>query len=224
MPSKDSSLGLPLFLRSMRDALMLFIICILCIIPALIIGSSEDSQCIPTDGNKQCSSHLNDGKPTLRMIRDEELAKYTGATEGSRIWISILGEVYDVTGGEEYYGQDNSYHVFAGRDATPCFVTGVFTEEGSKNDINKVPAKDLVAIEEWKTFYDDHETYFKVGVLEGAYYDSEGNPTPILRNTWRRTEIGKMEQRKIQAERAAKRKKKLEERKAKKKLKRQNSI
>ena len=71
---------------------------------------------------------------------------------------------------------------------------------------------------------DGNETYFKVGVLEGVYYDSEGNPTPILRNTWRRTEIVKMEQRKIQAERAAKRKKKLEERKAKKKLKRQNSI
>ena len=55
-----------------------------------------------------------------------------------------------------------------------------------------------------------------MGLLEGLYYDEKGEPTELLRNTWRRLEIGEIEAAKIREERAAIRKKKLAERKAKK--------
>lgn len=77
----------------------------------------------------------------------------------------------------------------------------------------------MVAINEWKTFYADHDIYFHVGVLSGVYYDEEGKPTPTLENTLKRIEVGKVEAEKQRAERAAIRAQKLKEREAKKKAK-----
>mmetsp|Transcript_19563 Transcript_19563/g.24666 ORF Transcript_19563/g.24666 Transcript_19563/m.24666 type:complete len:100 (-) Transcript_19563:138-437(-) len=35
-------------------------------------------------------------------------------------------------------------------------------------------------MEQWRDFYEQHETYKFLGVLEGDYYDSEGKETPDL--------------------------------------------
>ncbi len=40
--------------------------------------------------------------------------------------------------------------------------------------------KEIKAMVEWQTFYEDHESYKFVGVLEGDFYDSEGRPTQYL--------------------------------------------
>ena len=35
-------------------------------------------------------------------------------------------------------------------------------------------------MEEWRAFYEDHETYVFVGNLDGDFYDSKGHPTQYL--------------------------------------------
>ena len=50
----------------------------------------------------------------------------TGDDGGTELWLSILGEVYDVSEGTEYYAPGKSYGAFAGRDASVPFVTGKF--------------------------------------------------------------------------------------------------
>lgn len=52
----------------------------------------------------------------------------------SLIWLSILGKVYDVTEGKEYYGPGQSYNSLTAADTTVPFVSGTFTPEEAKKD------------------------------------------------------------------------------------------
>ena len=40
--------------------------------------------------------------------------------------LALLGVVYDVSRGKEYYGPGGGYSFFAGRDASRAYVTGKF--------------------------------------------------------------------------------------------------
>jgi hypothetical protein len=53
-----------------------------------------------------------------RVWRQEELQADT------RLLLSLLGHVFDVAGGEEFYGPGEHYRGFVGRDASRAFVTG----------------------------------------------------------------------------------------------------
>ena len=50
------------------------------------------------------------------------------------IWLSILGKVYDVTEGTEYYGPGQSYNSLTAADTSVPFVSGTFTPEEAKKD------------------------------------------------------------------------------------------
>ncbi|XP_022198922.1 neuferricin [Nilaparvata lugens] len=105
----------------------------------------------------------------------EELRKFSGTEDEKRLYLSILGEVFDVTKGQEYYAPGKGYHGFVGKDGSRAFVTGKFTEEGLVDDVLDLSHSDLVSLREWMKFY--HETYKFKGKLIGRYYDEEGKPT-----------------------------------------------
>jgi predicted heme/steroid binding protein len=116
----------------------------------------------------------------VRRTEGELLGK-TGK-DGGDIWISIMGEVYDVTSGRDFYGEGGPYSVFSGRDGSVPFITGVFTpEEAKKSLIDTLSAAQLVSLEQWRTFYADNEKYPLIGLLEGSLYDKDGNPTEELK-------------------------------------------
>lgn len=52
---------------------------------------------------------------------------------------------------------------------------GDFTEKGLIESIEGLDPIQVLDIKEWNDFY--HKDYTFIGVLEGEYYDSEGNPT-----------------------------------------------
>ena len=92
--------------------------------------------------------------------------------------MSILGQVYDVSAGPEYYSSGSSYHIFAGRDATVPFITGNFTEEEASKSTEELTAQQLYVMEqEWAQFYAKDERYHFVGYLCCRYYNEEGLPT-----------------------------------------------
>ena len=88
--------------------------------------------------------------------------------------------MFDVTEGKEYYGEGSGYSIFAAQDASPCFASGKFNEEGAKEDIEQFDAEQISAVEHWKKFYEETDKYHFVGLLDGLYYDENGEPTPKL--------------------------------------------
>lgn len=102
----------------------------------------------------------------------------TGEDGGKELWLSIFGQVYDVSKGPEYYAPKSGYHIFAGRDGSIPFITGNFTEEECKKHSDELTAAQLYALDhDWAKFYEKEEKYPFVGFLCCRYYDENGLPT-----------------------------------------------
>ena len=114
----------------------------------------------------------------LTLFTEDELAKHDGSDPSLPIYIVVLGRVYDVEKGRKHYAPESGYNVFAGRDSTPSFVTGVFSREEATDDVSALSPEEMMGVKDWMDFYRKDYTY--VGRLVGRYYDSHGEPTPAL--------------------------------------------
>jgi Cytochrome b5-like Heme/Steroid binding domain len=154
----------------------------------------------------------------VRVISKQELALHNGK-DAPELWLSILGEVYDVTKGSQYYGAGASYSVFVGRDGSAAFVTGNFTPEGAESAlVDALTDNQLYQLDTWKDFYAKEDKYPFVGVLHGEFYDADGHPTAELERVRKASAEGKIlqeERNKKIKERVAQAKKEREEKKKK---------
>lgn len=142
----------------------------------------------------------------------------------SLIWLSILGKVYDVTEGKEYYGPGESYNSLTAADTSVPFVSGTFTPEEAKKDPGtdfelyfwsfrwlrfflilslffqffftvELSDMELTGIMEWKKFYEETDKYHLVGkLIDPRYYDEDGNEQPSLVSVLERLEKIKKEE------------------------------
>ena len=103
----------------------------------------------------------------------------TGQDQGE-VWIGIMGEVYDVSEGRDFYGPGAGYSVFAAKDASGTFATSELNEKGLAADLEGLTVEQIGMLEGWRQFYRDKDGYPFVGVLDGDFYDSEGNPKELL--------------------------------------------
>ncbi|KOC63837.1 Neuferricin [Habropoda laboriosa] len=108
-----------------------------------------------------------------KVFTSNELKKYTNLKDG--LYISILGQVFDVTKGAKHYGPGANYHVFTGRDASLAFITGEFDDKGLTDDISSLSIEEVKALNQWVQFY--NENYICKGKLNGRYYNEDGAPT-----------------------------------------------
>ena len=160
-------------------------------------------------------------KTTVVTVTKEELAKHNGK-DGADIWLSVLGEVYDVSTGEKYYGPGMGYGAFAGTDCSVCFVSGTFTEEEAEKPLEDITDQNIGGVLDWKKFYETHETYTHVGrLIDPRFFDESGSPTPSMQEFARRVIQYQIDAAEKKKERELKRKKRLEEREAKKKKQQQ---
>jgi len=88
-----------------------------------------------------------------------------------RRYLSILGNVFDVTGAK-HYEPGGGYEFFVAKDSSAAFTTGVF--EGDADDNLSALSDDQInAVFDWFRFYEKHETYRFVGLLEGRFFDKD---------------------------------------------------
>jgi len=120
---------------------------------------------------------LSLSKPPL--FTKEQLATYDGS-DGSPLYVAILGEIYDVSKGEKYYGKEKGYHCFVAKDGTRAYITGEFVADLT-DDVTDFDAEKHGGLVEWRSFYRDHEEYTFVGRVTGAFYDAMGEPTEALK-------------------------------------------
>ncbi|XP_053988470.1 neuferricin isoform X1 [Hylaeus volcanicus] len=108
-----------------------------------------------------------------KIFTSNQLKKYTNVKDG--LYISILGQVFDVTKGVKHYGPGATYHVFTGRDASLAFITGEFNDKGLTDDVSSLSVQQVKALYDWVEFY--NENYIYKGKLSGRYYNEDGTPT-----------------------------------------------
>jgi len=120
---------------------------------------------------------LSLSKPPL--FTKEQLSAYDGSDE-SPLYVAILGEIYDVSKGEKYYGKDKGYHCFVAKDGTRAYITGEFIADLT-DDVSDFDAEKHGALVEWRKFYRYHEEYTFVGRVIGAFYNAMGEPTDALK-------------------------------------------
>lgn len=115
--------------------------------------------------------------PSKTLFTNKELSEFNGVNS-NKLYISILGKIYDVTKGAKHYGPGAPYHAFTGCDISRSFVTGEFTSEKMTDAVLDLPLTDLKSLNDWRVFYE--EAYTFVGKLIGRYYNEDGSPTPYL--------------------------------------------
>jgi predicted heme/steroid binding protein len=116
----------------------------------------------------------------VRVFSAEELAKFDGKSGSHRpIYVAYLGEVFDVSKGRKHYGAEGGYSFFAGKDGARAYATGEFNEKGLVPEVIDLGYSQLYSILDWRKFFREHKEYFKVGVLDGLYYDKHGKPTAM---------------------------------------------
>lgn len=122
-------------------------------------------------------------EPRHELFTHEQLAPFSGRSP--RLLLAILGSVYDVSTGKQYYAPGGAYEHFTGRDGSRAFVTGDFTstESADLTDDLSTFTEDaqFAGVLHWHDFYEQHDTYTREGVLAGgAFYGADGRPTAAL--------------------------------------------
>ncbi|KAL7568124.1 hypothetical protein ACA910_019519 [Epithemia clementina (nom. ined.)] len=135
-----------------------------------VFGSSNSDSTNPNNQNEPAA---------VRVITEQELAAARGEHDGDAVWLSLAGQVYDVTSGRQFYGPGGPYHVFAGRDAPVPYVTGIFTDDEAHKSWRTLSTEQVGELHHWLSFYakSSSEKYPLLGVLHGQFYDAKGQPT-----------------------------------------------
>ncbi|KOB73978.1 putative cytochrome b5 domain containing 2, partial [Operophtera brumata] len=67
------------------------------------------------------------------VFSEDQLSNYNGLVE-DKLYLAVLGSVFDVSKGAKYYAKGGSYHYFVGKDGSRALVTGDFTDESENKD------------------------------------------------------------------------------------------
>ena len=116
-----------------------------------------------------------DAARTVKVFTVAELARYAGA-DGGPVYLAIMGRVFDVSRGREFYEPGAGYECFAARDASLAFVTGDFANDRT-DAVGDLSGRQLAELAGWvnSTYY---AKYDYRGILGGGFfYDSSGRET-----------------------------------------------
>ncbi|CAI5729184.1 unnamed protein product [Peronospora farinosa] len=98
-----------------------------------------------------------------RFFSPEELLPFNGE-DGQPIYIALLDEVYDVSSKRDFYGPDEGYHLFAGRDASRALAKMSFEKQDlDSDDLSDLSFMDKETLNDWVTKFSVYNSYPNVG-------------------------------------------------------------
>ena len=74
--------------------------------------------------------------------------------------------MFDVSKGRRFYGPDETYHIFAGKDASRAFATSCFAPSHQTSDLRGLTEEELEELDNWYRFYLRKRKYPVLGRLE----------------------------------------------------------
>jgi len=101
----------------------------------------------------------------------QELEEFGSGVDGSPIYLSVFGRVYDVSKGAKFYGPDASYSMFAGKDVTRALCLGCKQPECLIRSTEGLTEDQINEGKRWLSFFHLHDKYSFVGKMESL--DSE---------------------------------------------------
>ncbi|ESO02026.1 hypothetical protein HELRODRAFT_65888 [Helobdella robusta] len=125
-------------------------------------------------------------KENGKLITEESLASFRGY-DNDKIYLAILGQVFDVTSGKRHYGTSGSYSYFAGKDGTRSFVDGLFTSDVPGYEISDFTGSQLLEVYKWIQFYNSKYTF--IGKVVGRFYDENGGPLNELTSAFEKYKL-----------------------------------
>jgi predicted heme/steroid binding protein len=125
----------------------------------VLLGSEEPLPLGDPDGCVGC----------IALTRDE-LADYDGrqladSGEAAPLLLSILGRIYDVSGGKAFYGPGKAYHKLVGKDASRAFCTGCLEPACLISSLQGLSPEQRREADKWVELYEWHDKYKLVGRL-----------------------------------------------------------
>jgi len=104
---------------------------------------------------------------SMDIITEEELSTARGGKEDPRLWLGVLGYVFDVSAGYKFYGEGGEYHSLTGRDATMALSRGDLSlKDESWDDVEGgLGEKDMAEARRWLEYFVSHDKYVRVGRL-----------------------------------------------------------
>jgi len=118
-------------------------------------------------------------KGGLHVFDSDELE--AAAEKGTPILLVVVGHVYDVSNGKEFYEAGAGYGGFAsGADASRAFLSADFDKDAS-DDLSGLNLAQCLGVHHWAKFYAESAKYHFVGMHEGRFYDEDGQATASRR-------------------------------------------
>jgi len=108
---------------------------------------------------------------SLATFTVKELEELGNGRNGSKIYLSVFGRVYDVSTGEKFYGPNSSYWMFAGKDVTRGLCLGCKEPECLVRSTEGLNEKQINEGRRWLSFFELHDRYHHIGNMEKV--DSE---------------------------------------------------
>ena len=96
---------------------------------------------------------------------ESELQLYNGDNETGPILLAVIGEVYNVYKGRNFYGPGGEYHIMAGRDASRFLAKNSLVEESVEEKDVPLNIAERASLESW--YWIIRNKYDLVGQLEG---------------------------------------------------------
>ncbi|KAH7888912.1 cytochrome b5 [Phlebopus sp. FC_14] len=91
--------------------------------------------------------------PKYDPITLEELEAYDGSDPSKPIYVSIKGDVFDVTRKKDVYGKGASYNIFAGKDGSRGLGKSSLNVEDAVPDYSTLPANEMKVLDDWHSFF-----------------------------------------------------------------------
>lgn len=125
----------------------------------VLLGSEEP---LPLGDPDNCAGCI--------ALTREELADYDGrqladSGEAAPLFLSILGRIYDVSGGRAFYGPGKSYYKLVGKDASRAFCTGCLEPACLISSLEGLSPEQRREADKWVELYEWHDKYKLVGRL-----------------------------------------------------------
>ncbi|XP_041977157.1 neuferricin homolog isoform X2 [Aricia agestis] len=117
-------------------------------------------------------------KSQKNVYDSSELLNYNGK-DLDQLYLAVLGSIFDVTAGKRHYGEGESYHYFVGKDGSRALITGNFRDESADKDhVLDLTCDNILNLLKWRRTF--REKYIYIGVLNGRYYNENGEETKYM--------------------------------------------